>query len=504
MNIRKAIAIAVATIVGVTFFFSSCKKNDLPDTGGVLSFSTDTVQFDTIFSTMGSTTKAFKVYNPGNKSVVIDEIKLAGGNTSQFRLNIDGSPVNKATNVEIESGDSLYIFVEVTVDPQNLNTPFVCADSVVFTTGGAQQRVMLVAWGQDANFFNATTNVNDEGLPKFAFLECGSNTMTWTNEKPYVIFGSLIVPSGCTLTIEPGTQVYFYKNSNLVIDEGATLIVNGTAQDKVTFGGTRLEDYMENVPGQWGTYVQRIINGQVFRFPVGGIWFAGNSSGNKINHAVIKNAFYGVMVGENCDLELTNTEIYNNNGMGLVALKGNIIGYNNVVSNAGQYSVALLQGGTYDFRHCTFTNYWADGVRQTPTLLLNNYIDDNGAITADPNFSAYFGNCIIYGNIDEEIGHDFSGSIALLKYDRCLIKVGPDFDTSNQSIYVNIIKNPNPELQFESTFDNDFHLDTLTVAQDAADPVITNNVPTIDFDIDGHSRQIPFGEPDLGAYEREN
>lgn len=496
MKIQKAIAAIIVAILGTVVFFSACKKNDLPDTGGVLSFSTDTVQFDTIFTTMGSTTKAFKVYNPGNKAVNIDEIKLAGGNTSQFRLNIDGTPTNKATNVEIPAGDSLFIFVEVTVDPQNLNTPFVVADSVVFTSGSTQQRVMLVAWGQDANYY-APTNFADEGLPAFSYLDCNAGAnMTWTSDKPHVIFGSLIVKAGCTLTIEAGTHVYFYKNSSLVIDSGATLIVNGLPDNKVTFGGTRLEDYMQDVPGQWGTYVQSIDNGQVYRSTIGGIWFYKNSTGNKIDNAIIKNAYHGIMVGDGCELELTNTEIYNNSGIGLIGLHTSITGYNNVVSNCGQYSLGLFLGGDYDFRHCTFTNYWADGVRQTPTVFLINH-DDSQAYP----FNASFRNSIIYGNIDGEIGHDLAGTIAL-NYDHCLVKVDTDFDTSLPGMFTNCIINPNKELDFVDTYNNDFRLDTLTVAEDAGDAAITNAAPTIVFDNIGNNRIVNAG-PDLGAYERQ-
>lgn len=497
MKIQKAIAAIVVAILGTVVFFSSCKKNDLPDTGGVLSFSTDTVQFDTVFTTMGSTTKAFKVYNPGNSTVTIDEVKLAGGTTSQFRLNIDGIPTAKATDLELAAGDSMYIFVEVTVDPQNLNTPFVVADSVVFTSGGTEQRVMLVAWGQDAYYYSPT-NAADQGLPKFSYLDCNAGAnMTWTNDKPHVVFGSLIVKAGCTLTIEAGTQVYFYNNSNLVIDSAATLIVNGLADQKVTFSGTRLEDYLENAPGQWGTYIQRIENNQLFRFPVGGIWFFKNSIGNKIDNAIIKNAYYGIQVGDGCELELTNTEIYNNSGMGLVATNAKVTGYNNVVSNAGQYAVALLFGGEYEFRHCTFTNYWADGVRQTPTLLLNNYNDTQ----AFP-FSAFFGNTIIYGNIDGEIGHDLTGAVSL-NYNRCIVKVDDEFDTTIPGMFTNCIINPENQLSFISTFENDFHLDTLTVAEDAADPVITITTPSIIVDNDGKPREVPSGAPDIGAYERQ-
>lgn len=497
MSVKKAIAAATLAIIVFAGIFSSCKKEIDNPTGSTLVFSTDTVQFDTIFTTLGSTTKAFKVYNPTSKTLKIDEIKLAGGTASQFRLNIDGVAGTQVTNIELAGGDSLFIFVEVTVDPGNVNTPFVIADSVVFTAGSSVQDVKLVAWGQDAYYYYPTA-VSDTGLPAYSLLDCNDNT--WTNDKPHIIFGSLIVQPGCTLTIEAGAQVRFYKNSNLVIANGGTLIVNGLPDQKVYFGGTRLEQYLEDAPGQWGTYYQGFQNGQVYRFTVGGIWFTRGSNGN-INHAIIKNSYTGIQADSSL-LVLTNTEIYNHNSIGLYAQSSTITGYNNVIGNCANYAVALALGGNYNFRHCTFANYWSGNVRQTPTLLLNNYYD-NGTINSYP-FNAYFGNSIIYGNIDNEIGFDFvANPTPGLQFEKCLIKIDPDFDTSNSGVFTSIIKNPFPALDFKSTFDNDYRLDTLTVAQDAGDANITNTAPAIVTDNTGTVNRIIGSAPDMGAFERE-
>jgi hypothetical protein len=503
MSVKRALAAATLAILVFAGIFSSCKPEiDNPE-GGVLVFSTDTVQFDTIFTTMGSTTKAFKVYNPSNSTIRIDNIKLAGGTASQFRLNIDGVAGTEVTDIDLASGDSLFIFAEVTVDPQSQNTPFVIADSVVFTSGSSVQKVMLVSWGQDAYFYSPTTFA-DEGLPAFSVLECTGGGVTWTNDKPHVIFGSLVVQAGCTLTIEAGCQVRFYKNSSLVIDEGATLIVNGLPDQKVLFAGTRLEDYLEDAPGQWGTYVQIIDNGQVFRSTIGGIWLYNNSNA-VINHAIIKNAYRGIQANPGSTLTLTNTEIYNNNDIGLLGVGATITGYNNVVANAGGYSVALANGGTYNFRHCTFANYWGGNTaRQTPTLLLNNYSDDGTSITPYA-LTAHFQNSIIYGNIDSEIGFDLvnSGPTPNLLFEKSLIKIDPEFDTNVPSVFVNIIKNPFPSLDFKSTFENDYRLDTLTVAQDVGDVNITNNNPPIITDNTGTINRVIGSAPDMGAFERE-
>lgn len=83
--------------------FNSCKKEDDFNTSQSFSlrFSTDTILFDTIFTTIGSTTEFLLVYNDENKPVKISSIRLANGNSSLFRLNVDGTPGKIFNDIEI-------------------------------------------------------------------------------------------------------------------------------------------------------------------------------------------------------------------------------------------------------------------------------------------------------------------------------------------------------------------------------------------------------------------
>ena len=72
----KIIHIFLLTTLILLIF--SCKK-PISYSKSHLTFSTDTVLFDTIFTTLGSTTKRFKVYNPANLPINIEEIELMGG-----------------------------------------------------------------------------------------------------------------------------------------------------------------------------------------------------------------------------------------------------------------------------------------------------------------------------------------------------------------------------------------------------------------------------------------
>ena len=142
----------------ITILFA-CKKDILEnDQSATLNFSTDTITFDTVFASIGSITKTLTVYNNNNFGVQTD-IELKGSSAGHFRMNIDGIAGNNQSNIEIPAKDSIFIFLEVTIDPSLINTtPYILTDSLVFTTGTKQQDVDVVAWGQDAYFHTADTS----------------------------------------------------------------------------------------------------------------------------------------------------------------------------------------------------------------------------------------------------------------------------------------------------------------------------------------------------------
>ena len=121
--------------VVVVISFLSCKKEPFfTDNSARLTFSADTIQFDTVFTTIGSATQNFKVYNPYSKPLKISSITLAKGNNSFFRLNINGASTRRIENVEIDAKDSLYIFVEVHVEAAHVRIaePLHVHDTLLF------------------------------------------------------------------------------------------------------------------------------------------------------------------------------------------------------------------------------------------------------------------------------------------------------------------------------------------------------------------------------------
>ena len=165
-------------------YLSSCKK-DLLFSNENLSFSEDTVLFDTIFTTVGSTTKRLKIYNTSGQPVKVQRVVLLGGESSPFRVNLDGISGTEFTDFVIPANDSLFMFVEVTLGNNNVNDPLIIEDIVEFETNGKTQSVQLAAWGQDA-YFHYQDSV--EGV--------------WPSDKPHVVYDYTLVGEGKELTIQ--------------------------------------------------------------------------------------------------------------------------------------------------------------------------------------------------------------------------------------------------------------------------------------------------------------
>jgi hypothetical protein len=464
---------------------SGCTDDIVPGEGSLL-FSEDTVIFDTVFTTIGSVTKQFKVYNPSSSEVTISSIALARGQQSKYRINVDGVPGISFTDVTIQGNDSMFIFVDVTLDPNNLGAPAMVTDSVVFVVDGIQQDVDLAACGWDAIFYYPTSYL--EGLGSYSVIECP--TATWTSAKPIVIYGTAVVDSACVLNVEAGTRVFCHKSSGILVYRDGTMHVNGTLGNEVVFASDRLDDFYVDQSGEWDR-----------------IWFSQGSKDNTINYALIKNGNVGVQVdffneaSAAPTLVISNTVIENMAGAALFAQTAKIDAYNCVFGSGGQFSAALTLGGTYNFRHCTFANYWVNGNRQTPALLQNNWYEAQGQ-TYTFDYNAYFGNCIVYGNNINELGNDANASSAFqFQFERCLLRADPEeVDITDPLKYVGLVLNENPN--FKDPTLNDFELDTLSAAKDVGYMSVVNAIAELQTDLLGTSRTMDAG-PDLGAYERQ-
>ena len=454
--------------------------------------------FDTVFTSVGSSTELFTVHNNNNKPIKISSITLGGGLTSPYRLNVDGVPGKSFSDVEIGPNDSIWIFVEVTIDPHNQNTPFVVSDSIIFQTNHNLQYVHLVAWGQDAHFHHSLP-----GDGPLFFIP--TNDLTWTNDKPHVIYGYAIVDSGETLSIEQGTNVHIHPGSGIIVLSSGTLKINGTTINPVTIQGDRLGMDYQDVPGQWDRiWFSNLTHSNL----VNGTNEIGPGSKNSvIKNAIIKNGNIGLHIDtvfspSDVTLRLENTIVQTMAGYDLL-LRGSVMNaYNCVFANSGLQVTQALYGGTYNFYHCTFANFWRNSSRQDPSVNLNNYF----GIVVRP-LNAYFGNCILYGDLETELSVDSYPNAAPglfnFRFDHTIIKAGNNFSLSNPIHYTTVYAARNGQFdpRFVNPDENNYDLDSASSnAIDKGDQAIVLIDPVLNFDIKNNPR--PINLPDLGAYER--
>lgn len=489
-NHIKLLIITILAVISI----SSCKKDELlTDASASLEFSDDTIMFDTVFISIGSVTKNFRIYNRYDQPLKISSIRLANGNASYYRLNVNGVPGKSFSDIEIRGGDSIWVFVEVTIDPNSSLLPYIVQDSVVFETNGNIQDIDLVTWGQNAHFFVAKKqNVN---LPPYVLIDTNLNsTINWDNTLPYVVYGGYaVVDSSQTLIVGPGTNIHFSNNAGLWVYKGGTLKVQGTKDDPAVFQGLRREQFLQEEPGQWDR-----------------IWI-NDGGNNEIDYAIIKNGFIGIQCETLFEpqmtesLQLTNTEIRNMSGLGILTRNFVVRGWNDVVSNCGLYTAAFTIGGSYEFTHCTFGNFWSFGQRSTPAIYLNNYtVNSSNTVVPVDLVKADFKNCIVYGNNDNELELDFkSGALDNLLFSYCIIKADENTPTTDAAHFDNIFRNNDPD--FKDTYKNDLSLDTLAFAREKGNPVYVQQslTPPMNIDIKGNPRPNGGINPDLGAYDRD-
>ena len=482
---------------------SSCRKDfsTIPSYGN-LEFSKDTVFLDTIFENIGSATYNLKIYNRGRNAITVPRIKLEKGSSSNYRLSVDGVPGKDFNDIDILARDSIYVFIETTVNNNNQPT-LLYTDRILFDNGESQQHINLITLVEDANFIYPgkdpvsmridSLSIDGQATTiKGRFLT--DSELIFTKEKPTVIYGYAAIPSNKVLTIEAGARIHFHDNSGLIVDKKASLKVNGTLSEKVIFEGDRLENRFRQTPGQWGT-----------------IWMRAGSKENVINHAQIKNGIIGILIdsigtASAPTLNIQNTEIYNHSNFGILARETNIEAHNVVIGSAGQASLAATIGGTYNFTHSTFANYWNNGIRQLPAVLVNNFFVYNTEAgeevieTRDLN-AANFTNCIFEGNNNIEFLIDKVEGGGLFNYSvkNCMIKFidsnnsfdgVTEVDFVNNSNYSGIILNGNSN--FRKAQESDFIIGEKSEAINKATETFFN------IDILGIDRTTT---PDIGAYQ---
>lgn len=369
-------------VIAAGALFVSCKLEDeiTTDPKAILRFSTDTLFFDTVFSDLGggpplSVTKQLWVINENDKTVKVN-IRLQGTSNGSVRMNIDGLPSSAITGKEIGANDSIVIFVQFY---SNAGNDFIITEQLLFETNGNLQDVDIVGFGRDAYYYR------NQVLPG------AGGQLIWQNDKPHVIYDSILIPAGTTLTIKAGARIHSHVKSVILVQ--GTLLVEGEYGSPVIFEGDRLDAEYRNRAGQWI-----------------GIRFLPGSKDNVIRHAIIKNGVLGIEVdslpvNSNPNLLLRESFIDNMSAVGIVGYTANLVAINNVVTNCGQFTFYGVLGGEYTLYHNTFASFNFTLNRQTPHFVLDNspFKDESGNIVAKYPLNYRVVNTIIYGSREEEV-----------------------------------------------------------------------------------------------------
>ncbi len=461
-------------LIVVIFFTASCKKESFITSGNArLSTSADTLHFDTLFTSVGSVTQYFRIFNDNDQKLKLSNIQLSGGTSSAFKINVDGFTGPAVRDVEIEANDSVYVFVTVKIDPTVADIPFVFQDSVQIEYNGNTKWVQLEAWGQNAHFLRSQVITGSE---------------SWTNTKPYVILDGLFIAPGATLTINKGARIFVHADAPIIVD--GTLRVLGERYDstRVTFRGDRLDEPYRNFPAAWP-----------------GIYFRETSLNNELNFVNIINAYQGIVllqpsVNSNPKLVLNESVVDNCYDAGILAIQSSIRARNSLISNCGK-NMVLVNGGNYDLIHCSVVTVSNNFItHKDPVLLLTNFIEEGSTIVSNP-LSAVFKNCIFWGEngtVEDEVVVNKQGPAPLdVGFENCLWKVKKDPTSTAGVRSIDMISNQSPA--FDSiNIQRNYYSFRLRDGSPAIDKALVTGVL---LDLDGNPR--PVGLPDIGSYEKQ-
>jgi len=450
---------------------SSCKKDSfITSEFARVNITADTLKYDTVFTTIGSITKSFKIINDNNQKLRLSKVKLMGGATSAYKMNVNGTAGSEVTNLDIEANDSIYVFVSVTVNPNAANLPFIVSDSILINYNGSNRYVQLQAYGQNANFLRNRVLTGN---------------VLWTNNLPYVILGSIRIDTTASLTIQAGCKIYSHATAPFIVD--GTLIINGTKTSPVIFTGDRLDEDYKDLPASWP-----------------GIYFRGSSKNNVLTYAIVKNANQGIVtekpsVNANPKVILHQCIVDNAFDAGILCVNSSLQADNSLISNCGS-NINITYGGVYNFTHCTVAAYSTNFLtHKNPALNISNFTQQGSSIlTADLN--AVFRNSIFWGDggiIENEISVNKQGANTFnVLFEKNLYR--SLVDPSNSLLNGNI-KNADPSFDSINVRKNifDFRVTKIAIAPGINAGVATGFLK----DLDDKNRNA--GLPDIGCYEKQ-
>ena len=427
----------------------ACKDDDnFSSNGGLrLTFQTDTLQMDTVFSKTPSATYAFWVYNQNDDGIRLQSVRLGKKNQTGFRVNVDGSYLDNAlgsqvSDLEIRRNDSILVFVELTSVETAQPDPKLIEDDLIFSLeSGVEQKVNLRAWSWDA-------------LKMYDVVVEGEQTIESTT--PIIIYGGITVPEGRRLNL---------RNSTLYFHDGAGIECYGDLIiENCVLRGDRLDrmfDYLpyDRVSGQWK-----------------GIHLYETAMTARLSHTEIRNA-ENALVLDSAAIDETQVRlgmggciIHNAEGYGLKSVNSNIYISECQFTNTLNDCV-LIVGGIADINYCTMAQFYPFSAERGAALRFVNYEGDNDI----PLLKLRCEGIILTGYESDVLMGSVRDSIAAFEYEfvNSLLRT-PKVDDDDSVRFVNVRwESPKDSIQGTKHFkvideENliyDFHLDSLSTAQ---------------------------------------
>lgn len=438
----------------------------------ILTFSRDTVNFDTVFTDLGTPTARLVVANRAKKGIVISSIRLKNPD-SNFQINVDGVSGKTFHDVEIWKEDSIFMFIECFIPETAGNEPYRVEDELEFVTNGVTQTVLLEAYGQNVTRLRAKRISEDT---------------RFTAELPYVVFDSLVVEKNATLRIDPDVRLLFHDGASLIIH--GRIEATGEPGKLVQMRGDRLDNVLPNVgydilAGQWE-----------------GIRISRESFNNRLEYVDMRSTSEGLRVDSCGDttqtkLLLRNSWLHNSQSHALEAKYANIEAYGVCFSEAAD-AVVSLHGGINRFVQCTIANNYLFAAISEPLLCLYHCLPkhaEEDTANTNPLMTASFENSIIYGLGKDLNEGDLTDSNVFFR------NVSLKSEGNNDDNFIDCLWDCDPLfLTDRPIYYFNYHVMPDSPVIGTGNPEFVTNETLIDIDGVDRLTVTPTGAPVLGAY----
>lgn len=448
---------------------SSCISDAVSTSSSdTLAFSRDTVNFDTVFTDLGTPTARLIVFNRNKKGVDISSIKLRKDD-SNFSINVDGRSGKVFNDVEIRGKDSIYVFIECFIPETATSEPYLVEDELEFVTNGITQTVRLEAYGQNVTRLKAARITSD---------------LTLDSGRPIVVFDSLVVEKGATLRILPDTRMLFHDGAELIVHGRIEAV--GEPGKLIQMRGDRLDNVLPDVgydilAGQWR-----------------GMRISAESFDNRLEYVDMRSTAIGLSLDSCADLSKTklllrNSWLHNSQGSALSTKYAKVEAYGCCFSEAGE-AVVSLTGGDLRFVQCTFANNYLFSAIANPIVSLYHLLPEHTNDNNLPLMKASFENSIIYGLTSDINEGDLTGSNVFFRY--VSLKSAGEDDAN----FINCLWDTDPLfLTDRPEYYFNYHVQPDSPVIGMGDSAYVGSECLID--IDGVNR-LANGNPTLGAYAK--